>query len=772
MSTVVQATCPGCKNVLRIPADWLQQSIKCKHCGLVMQARPSATAKRPAAAAPATKPAPAARPAPPPPLPVQPVAAPVAPVPVAVPAAVPIMQAAVAAPAVAMPYAAAPVDNGSPFGSLDGQEDESPAARRRRRRRSNPWKGPLVFLAVISVAGGITYALWPHIRDALASNTPSKEQEREKQVAQKEVTKKEKQPVAKMNDDEEDEPRPQPKKKTTPKGKRPPFRAKKGRDDPSFEPVVETKGPAFPRRALIISVHNYLYANPTQPGLPVAGARNVHTLKDRLANTLRIPFNQVAHLSDAAGRGQARPPIKSVIEKTVTEFLDSSRAQDRIMLYFVGHVTEAGDQVCFVPIEGELDNAATLIPLKWFYDKLAACKARQKVFVVDGCHFSPTNGAERPGADKMSAKIDAALKAPPAGVQVWSSCVAEQRSYETEDAPMGAFLDALYVTLEKGIQGRIQKPDDAFPLEQLMAGVQQNMKRELDPLKLEQTPRVVGDMPESGAAYDKTEAAPPPPVLASLPVGAGDVAKIRRTIQGVLDEIGAPPVKPGREDTGLKFDLLPPFSEKALEKYAADNPDVKSKVRGAVEQARAVLWAVNVYPPPQTISGEVGKVKSALRGVNLSVLKDGYRANPNENLLKTQVFNDQREVAKIFGQLDEAYEKLMEAKEDRGAETKRWQVNYDYTVARVEAQIAFIYEYQSMLGQMRKELPPRDAKIHNGWRLAAQPRLSGDAKGKKMAQNSLKGLDKIIKDHAGTPWEILAKREKLTALGLEWQPTR
>ena len=77
-----------------------------------------------------------------------------------------------------------------------------------------------------------------------------------------------------------------------------------------------------------------------------------------------------------------------------------------------------------------------------------------------------------------------------------------------------------------------------------------------------------------------------------------------------------------------------------------------------------------------------------------------------------------------------------------------------------------------MLGQMRKEFPPRNPKVHNGWRLASQPKLSGDAKGKKAAANSLKLLDKIIKDNAGTPWEVLAKREKLTALGLEWQPTR
>ena len=33
-------------------------------------------------------------------------------------------------------------------------------------------------------------------------------------------------------------------------------------------------------------------------------------------------------------------------------------------------------------------------------------------------------------------------------------------------------------------------------------------------------------------------------------------------------------------------------------------------------------------------------------------------------------------------------------------------------------------------------------------------------------------LDQVIKENPGTPWEVLAKRQKLTALGLEWQPTR
>ena len=93
-------------------------------------------------------------------------------------------------------------------------------------------------------------------------------------------------------------------------------------------------------------------------------------------------------------------------------------------------------------------------------------------------------------------------------------------------------------------------------------------------------------------------------------------------------------------------------------------------------------------------------------------------------------------------------------------------------LARLEAEFAYLMEYQSMLGQMRKELPPRDRELHGGWKLAATTTLTGDSAGKKMASSSHKLLDRIAKDHAGTPWEVLAKREKLTALGLEWKPAQ
>src|SRR5262249_42966248 len=106
-----------------------------------------------------------------------------------------------------------------------------------------------------------------------------------------------------------------------------------------------TKG-AFPRRALAISVNNYLYANPVNYG---AMGRDVNSLLDRMCRTMHIPANQVVELSDSTVKNP-RAPLKPVIEGTVLQFLSSCRAQDRILVLFVGHAVEIDGEAFLVPI--------------------------------------------------------------------------------------------------------------------------------------------------------------------------------------------------------------------------------------------------------------------------------------------------------------------------------------------------------------------------------------------------------------------------------------
>ena len=49
MAQVVQAKCPHCSNILRIPAEWVHQPMRCKHCHNIFQAVMKAPAPAPPA---------------------------------------------------------------------------------------------------------------------------------------------------------------------------------------------------------------------------------------------------------------------------------------------------------------------------------------------------------------------------------------------------------------------------------------------------------------------------------------------------------------------------------------------------------------------------------------------------------------------------------------------------------------------------------------------------------------------------------------------------
>jgi hypothetical protein len=486
---------------------------------------------------------------------------------------------------------------------------------------------------------------------------------------------------------------------------------------------------------------------------------------------LKIPLTQIAHLSDEAPKDKARGPTKQVIEKTLDDFLNTSRDQDRVLVFLIGHAVDIDGEGYFVPIEGELGNAMTLIPMKWIFEEMKSCPARQKILVLDVARFSPTHGFERPGsfqtkdefAGPMSAKFDEALKNPPEGVQVWTSCVAEQKSYETDNSQVGVFIDKFIAVLEKGVQGTIQHPEDPIPVEKLNDAVVVAMKDELTKFKLTQTPRVSGKAAASGAAYDPKAPQPKPPVLAA---SANNKAN-NKQIQMVLNEISTPPVKGGNfADATIKFEMLPPFNEKAMKGFSADEDS--PTLEGPILKARAMLWAISTATPPEMLQKEVEEIRGRTK-VNLSFLKDGFKAPQDEKVLQNQIKNHEREIADLIDDVEQAYKKFAEIEIDRTKEPKRWLANYDYIKARMEEQIAYLYEYQSMLGQMRKELPPLDKAQGNGWKLASVETLTGDSKGKKMAKSSAALLKQMTDDYKGTPWEVLAKREKLTTLGLEWK---
>jgi hypothetical protein len=690
MAAEMQARCPGCNGLLRIPAEHANAKLRCKRCGSRLHVRPRTPATHAAE--------PAAVPTPPP-----------------APAASPIGQPE--EPQLAVPELR--------FSNVTEQY----RARRRRRRR---WK-PMAIAAIALVGLVIGFLCLPGVGSDLADHF------RPKWDASMTVTL----PT-----------------KVAPKPAPPP--------------------PVFPRRMLAICISNYLYAAPVHVGWRMSdvvpseqrgGKRSDHSVHGvflRLADALYVREDQRTELSDTAPGKAALPPLKPVIENTLRDFLAGSRGQDRVLILFVGHAVEVNDQAYLVPIDGDLGDEKTLIPLAWVYEQLGKCKARQKALIVDVCRLDPSHPQDQPGHEPMGAKLYVALKTPPAGVQVWSACVAGQHSYEgfvplSDDAGSGGlFLNELYEALgpyeKKRIRLETLGPDDPLPLETLakgdgkMTGV--NKATETDVSELyhqKQTPRLAGQERAGGAPYQPAEP-PPAKVSPQLPSSFAGGFADRDLIAGILDDVDRiPPLRRSQERLQhLMPETLSFLSAKVMDAYKEDGKSTpfRETVRKTIKLLR-----------DEQIAGS---------------FIDDFRGKGSDAAIKERILAQQRMPAIIQSDLEEGLSDLKKAGEERDRESsRRWQATYDYVLALLQARIAYVYEYNYMLGQIRKDaLPPRDPSRHSGWRLTSQEKLQSGAEAKKMAAASRKLLEKIIKEHPGTPYEVLAKREKLNPLGLAWTPTQ
>ncbi|MBY0231890.1 MAG: caspase family protein, partial [Gemmataceae bacterium] len=519
----------------------------------------------------------------------------------------------------------------------------------------------------------------------------------------------------------------------------------------------------FPRRALLITAHNYLYMNPISSA-PVAKDK-INPLARAFNLGLNIPLDQITELSDAAGQ-EPRPPLKGVIEEAVQNFLKTSRKQDRVVIVFAGHTAEIEGKAYLVPLEAEKEKADELVPVSWVLDQLAKADVKQKVFILDGHRKNAAQGEERPMSGEMTEGFEKAISAPPAGVQVWAACGKGQVSNEYDD-PMGLFLGSLADSLmlkqgERGaLEGTIQQPEDAIPLDKLRDAVNRRMAEA--PQKPKQESKLFGKEREGGAEYDRSEAKALAP---ALPVVKGADAK---EVRDILAEISLPSLK-GGEGAGadLQFGNLPPFPAEVMKKYGGTlEPD--SKFRQAVQRARATLWAISRSTAPTELQGEVQAIRAKTK-VDLSVLSDRYSkpgGGAAEMAFKNSFNDKSTALARIVATLEDELDQLKEAGKEKKDAPPRWQAHYDYVLARLQAQLAYVEQYNGLFGQMKKELPPSES-FHTGWRVASNEKAT-DAQAKKYEKPARKLYGEVAEGHAKTPWAVLAKREKLTALGMEWQ---
>jgi hypothetical protein len=757
MPKIALAKCPHCQNAVRIPREWLHQPMRCKFCRQIFQAK-----QRPAETG-------VARPAPPP--------------------------AAVASPQVlrSVPFSPGKVP--------------LPTAQRTTPRQSSSglWAGAAVTAAVLLTASVLVVIFWDEINE-LGGRPAEQSREIAKVInPKKQFAEPPKNPDAAPTTakaiittrpairvapapiprpkpvippapplpppEQEVKPKPAPAPKEPPKTETvknetpkndSPKKVEVARPDPPIKPKAPPDPALFPRRALVISVSNYLlasplaYGSPREKGFPGSSVRAV--LQELSNPNLAFPSSQLFELSDGAAV-DAVPPVKSVLETTITDYLSSARPQDRIVLLFAGHAMEIDKEAYLVPLDVPLKDAdpKELLPLSWLYDRLRECKARQKLLIVDVCRLNPGRNDPRPGSGPMGEVLDAKLRQPPPGVQVWSSCIKEQQSYELERGSV--FLQGLCAALQEPLSA-MPDPKEGLPLDVLVSRVNKYLESALKMHKLVQGSRLSGSEPKTGAPFD-----PAVPLAAVLKIKppANPVASVAgpELLRSIVEELRlAPPARSsgeGKEE--ITLESLPPFPARVLEPYRADygSLDQLERIPGKYPLRVATLKAA------QVLRDNIHKVrmKESFPGMNIAQLKQ-------------QALREQGDPGKSILALKEALEELKNAGEKRKKEkSQRWQANYDFVLARLESRLVYVYEYNYMLAQIRSDsLPPLENGA-TGYRLAARKKVSiQEPEVKELVKEIDRTWKRLEKDYAGTPWAVVASQDRLVELGLEWKATR
>ncbi len=540
----------------------------------------------------------------------------------------------------------------------------------------------------------------------------------------------------------------------------------------SVPPIKTGVSGQFPRRLLSINISNYLFMNPIHNGYHASEKEkypfDLHGVAVRFMDKWRIPEKQVFEISDrSVGKGESFLPIKKTIEETIKLFCETSTEQDHIIFYFTGHLIEKEGQAFLVPIDGDQDTDSSLIPVKDIYKEFEACKSQQKLIIWDICRYSIENGAERPIFGKMTEGLEKALHSQPDGIYVWTACSKDEYSYEFNykelDGHMiqgGLFMSEILNAASAGAMSKtgkknntgIQSPDEPLPIEPLVEYVNSKTKDAAKRLVTNehQTPKFTGKaapvIPYDPAKPPATVFQIPPPPKSSNP----------KLIDQIFKELQIPPVKVARKDIReVPYSKLMFFPPEIAMKYKEDMTE--AEIRSQPDKYPFRIAVLDAF-----------KAIRDLRQTEADDLPEEFRGSTND-AVKKQITEKQRIPATREGILTDLKARLEEVAKDREKQPPRWQANYDYVLAEVKFRIAYLSEYNLALGRVKKdELPPLEGK-NVGWKLAAVNKMKSPSEIRKLAEEARETMQELIDNHPGSPWAILAKREKGIALGLDWQ---
>ena len=143
-------------------------------------------------------------------------------------------------------------------------------------------------------------------------------------------------------------------------------------------------------------------------------------------------------------------------------------------------------------------------------------------------------------------------------------------------------------------------------------------------------------------------------------------------------------------------------------------------------------------------------------------------AKQSEAELAQQLSRAQQVAARLEPAVGALYDALAEGETDREALTgPRWQAGFDLALGRAAAAKARIEGYNAMLAALKRGRSFANASSTR-WVLEPAETLEASSALERLADKAREYLDRVVADHPGTPWALIAERERRTPIGWRW----
>ena len=149
----------------------------------------------------------------------------------------------------------------------------------------------------------------------------------------------------------------------------------------------------------------------------------------------------------------------------------------------------------------------------------------------------------------------------------------------------------------------------------------------------------------------------------------------------------------------------------------------------------------------------------------------------DEGAFTRSVSEAQKSAAFVGPELDRLMQTLKAGEADREKEEDaRWQAGYDLAVGRAIAARLRATTYNEMLALAKTSLkfdPPKNANTpqNNTWVLRPSNKIETGSRDAQLADKAKQYLSRIVQDHPGTPWALIAEQELRIPIGWEWRQT-